>query len=460
MQDKYSFLNDLIVEIKQRPINEVIGLYLHLVQRGPNFLALCPFHADTHLGSFVVSPNKGIWKCFACGEHGGVNYAGDAIKFVRLYKKVSYFEAALDIAVQLRLISLEQYETYSRKRYDPKRVEEAEKKYSEARATSVEQPEQAPAEVKDKVYRAFKEAAGLDEEDRQYLRSVRGLSDERIDADYFTFPSNWRKKAMIISLVMEKTGITSEELSHVPGFFIDKEYNMVSIISCKGIGILLHNPDGTVPAIQIRKKTVEKGEQRYVWFSSSFAANSPDKFGGGCGTGSPKDVLWPSGDRQSRCICITEGRFKSEVLSKSGNTVVSVQGVATWRGCIATIKDIVKIKPGFYTNIFLFFDSDLFGNPPLMEQVRLLVSALHKTFPRLSVVYAAWHKAGGKGIDDYIAAEGTSSIKFLHADFVISKAEDVFNGEKRLKDVRTMTIEQRKELAEELQARVENVVLH
>ena len=390
------------------------------MQRGPNYLALCPFHADTHLGSFVVSPNKGIWKCFACGEHGGVNYAGDAIKFVRLYKKVSYFEAALDIAVQLRLISLEQYETYSRKRYDPKRVEEAEKKYSEARATSVEQPEQAPAEVKDKVYRAFKEAAGLDEEDRQYLRSVRSL----------------RKKAMIISCVMKKTGITSEELSHVPGFFIDKEYNMVSIISCKGIGILLHNPDGTVPAIQIRKKTVEKGEQRYVWFSSSFAANSPDKFGGGCGTGSPKDVLWPSGERQSRCICITEGRFKS------------------------TIKDIVKIKPGFYTNIFLFFDSDLFGNPPLMEQVRLLVSALHKTFPRLSVVYAAWHKAGGKGIDDYIAAKGTGSIKFLRADFVISKAEDVFNGEKRLKDVRNMTIEQRKELAEELQARVESVVLH
>ena len=162
----------------------------------------------------------------------------------------------------------------------------------------------------------------------------------------------------------------------------------------------------------------------------------------------------------SRCICITEGRFKSEVLSKNGNTVISVQGVATWRGCIATIKDIVKIKPGFYTNIFLFFDSDLFGNPPLMEQVRLLVSALHKTFPRLSVVYAAWHKADGKGIDDYIAAKGTGSIKFLRADFVISKAEDVFNGEKRLKDVRTMTVEQRQKLAEELQARVENVVLH
>ena len=160
MQDKYSFLEDLISTIRQRPINEI-------VQRGPNYLALCPFHADTHLGSFVVSPNKGIWKCFACGEHGGVNYAGDAIKFVRLYKKVSYFEAALDIAVQLRLISLEQYETYSRKRYDPKRVEEAEKKYSEASVTSAEQPEQAPPDVKDKVYRAFKEAAGLDEEDRE-----------------------------------------------------------------------------------------------------------------------------------------------------------------------------------------------------------------------------------------------------------------------------------------------------
>ena len=463
MQDKYEFMEDLILEIRQRPINEIIALYMNLVQRGPNYLGLCPFHADTHYGSFVVSPSKGIWKCFACGERAGINYAGDAIKFVELYKNVSYFEAALDIAVQLRLISIEQYEAYSKKKFDSKRVKETETKYAEAAASSIPKPISASPEVKDKVYRHMKALCGVSDKDREYLRNVRGLSDDRIDEDYFTFPSNWKKKAMLISKIMEDTGTTKEELSHVPGFFIDKEYNQISFLSCKGIGILIHNPDGTVPAIQIRKETVKKGEQRYVWFSSMFAANDPEKFEGGCGTGSPKDVLYPSGaGRKSRCICITEGRFKSEVLAANGNTTVSVQGVSTWRGCIDTISEIIKRKPGYYTNLFLFFDADLFGNPPLMEQLKIMVGTLEKRFPTMNVVYAAWHKAEGKGIDDCIFAGHKDGIRFIRASAVIRMAEPVIQSKMRslTKDIRMMTIEERQAISAELQNEIESVVLH
>ncbi|HAJ19879.1 MAG TPA: hypothetical protein DCL95_07445, partial [Rhodospirillaceae bacterium] len=32
---------------------------------------LCPFHADTRPGSFVVNKATGAFKCFSCGEQGG-----------------------------------------------------------------------------------------------------------------------------------------------------------------------------------------------------------------------------------------------------------------------------------------------------------------------------------------------------------------------------------------------------
>ena len=33
-------------------------------------LALCPFHNDKSVGSFVFNPKTGVWKCFACGVSG------------------------------------------------------------------------------------------------------------------------------------------------------------------------------------------------------------------------------------------------------------------------------------------------------------------------------------------------------------------------------------------------------
>ncbi|MBO7625550.1 MAG: DNA primase, partial [Bacteroidales bacterium] len=67
-------------------IEEVVGDFVHLTKRGVNLIGLCPFH-DEKTPSFIVSPAKGIYKCFGCGE------AGDAIRFVMQYEKCSYVEA-------------------------------------------------------------------------------------------------------------------------------------------------------------------------------------------------------------------------------------------------------------------------------------------------------------------------------------------------------------------------------
>ena len=67
-------------------IEEVIGDFVSLRKRGANYVANCPFHNEK-TPSFSVSPAKGIYKCFGCGN------AGNSAKFVMEHENISYPEA-------------------------------------------------------------------------------------------------------------------------------------------------------------------------------------------------------------------------------------------------------------------------------------------------------------------------------------------------------------------------------
>lgn len=67
-------------------IEEVVGDFVHLKKRGTSMIGLCPFHGEK-TPSFHVSPAKGIYKCFGCGE------GGDSLQFVMSHEKYSYPEA-------------------------------------------------------------------------------------------------------------------------------------------------------------------------------------------------------------------------------------------------------------------------------------------------------------------------------------------------------------------------------
>lgn len=64
-------------------IVDVVSDFVTLRRRGANYVGLCPFH-DEKTGSFVVSPAKGIFKCFGCGKAGG------PVHFIMEHEQLDY----------------------------------------------------------------------------------------------------------------------------------------------------------------------------------------------------------------------------------------------------------------------------------------------------------------------------------------------------------------------------------
>ena len=72
-------------------IVDIISEYVTLKKKGVNYQACCPFHNEK-TPSFVVSPSKGVYKCFGCGK------GGNAVTFVMEHESISYPEALKIVA--------------------------------------------------------------------------------------------------------------------------------------------------------------------------------------------------------------------------------------------------------------------------------------------------------------------------------------------------------------------------
>ena len=92
---------DQIEEVRSKiDIVQFISEYVPLKKAGRNFKGLCPFHAEK-TPSFMVSPERQIFKCFGCGKGGSV------FNFLMETERIEFGEALRILAkrVGVKLVS-------------------------------------------------------------------------------------------------------------------------------------------------------------------------------------------------------------------------------------------------------------------------------------------------------------------------------------------------------------------
>jgi len=83
-----------IDEIRDRAADDIVDIiegYIPLKRSGNSYKAKCPFH-DENTASFSVSPEKGIYKCFGCGE------GGDGIDFIMKHEGLEFMDVIKHLA--------------------------------------------------------------------------------------------------------------------------------------------------------------------------------------------------------------------------------------------------------------------------------------------------------------------------------------------------------------------------
>ena len=127
--------NDDIALVRDKSrIDEVVREHVALKSVGGSLKGLCPFH-DEKTPSFHVTPAKGFWYCFGCGE------GGDVFSFLQKIEHTSFSETVEKLAGKYN-IQLRYEENYvSQNTGQRSRILEANKLASEFYSKNLESPD-------------------------------------------------------------------------------------------------------------------------------------------------------------------------------------------------------------------------------------------------------------------------------------------------------------------------------
>ena len=180
-QRRAEYFATLVEKVKEIPVAVVVGTLIQIYDRNHNpvqekelatlssgnYLALCPFHADEKLGSFVITPDKQMWYCFT------ENIGWSGIHFEMMYFELGFKDAVFHLARRCSLISEKEYARQSGKKMDDKMVKAIEKSM-EKPASKISAPK-ASSDVINTVYSIMPKVCGLKREHERQLLKTRGL---------------------------------------------------------------------------------------------------------------------------------------------------------------------------------------------------------------------------------------------------------------------------------------------
>lgn len=377
-------------------IEEVIGDFVSLKKRGANHIGCCPFHNEK-TPSFYVSPSKGIFKCFGCGE------AGDVVKFLMKHEHYTYPEALRWLAQKYNIEIREEEQT------------EEQKERQNERDALFHVSEFAQQYFADLLYNdEMGRAVGL-----SYFHS-RGLSDEVIRNfglgycldEWSNFTDHARKNGYSDS-VLEKTGLTIFKDSDSSDKTDPSDHRRRSYDRFRGrVMFPIYSISGRVLGFSGRVLSSEKQAAKYV--------NSPDS-----DIYNKSRILYglfqarTAISKANKCYLV-EGNIDVISMHQSGveNTVASC-------GTSLTTEQIRLIKR-YTPNVTVLYDGDSAGIKAALRAVNLLFAeGMHVRcvlFPDGEDPDSYAQKYGSTALQEYLAS---------HEDnFVIFKTRVLLDGVK------------------------------
>lgn len=356
-------------------IEEVIGDFVSLKKRGANHIGCCPFHNEK-TPSFYVSPSKGIFKCFGCGE------AGDVVAFLKKHEHFTYPEALRWLAQKYHIEIQEEEQTEEQKERQNER--------------------DALFHVSDFAQKYFADLLYNDEMGRAVGLSYfhgRGLSDEVIKNfglgycldEWSNFTDHARKNGYS-DTVLEKTGLT-----------IFKEDTKKAYDRFRGrVMFPIYSISGRVLGFSGRVLSSEKQAAKYV--------NSPDS-----DIYNKSKILYglyqarSAISKANKCYLV-EGNIDVISMHQSGveNTVASC-------GTSLTTEQIRLIKR-YTPNVTVLYDGDSAGIKATLRAVNLLFAeGMHVRcvlFPDGEDPDSYAQKYGSTALQEYLASHEDNFVMF------------------------------------------------
>ena len=311
-------------------IVDVVGDFVTLKKRGANHMACCPFHNEK-TPSFVVSPSKGIYKCFGCGK------SGTAVGFIMEHENLSYTEALKYLARKYHIEVVEKEES--------------------AEEIALRQRNESLLLVSEYAGKFFQESLQTPEGQAigyQYFKS-RGLEDETIRK----YGLGWAPVSRKALSDAARTAGYKEEFLIETGLSIKYEDGRLADRFFDRVIFPIHSVSGRVIAFGGRTLKTDKTVAKYV--------NSPEteiyvKSRSLYGIWFAKNEI----SRQDKCILV-EGYL--DVLSMHQ---LGIRNVVASSGTSLTVEQIRLIRK-FTNNVTIIYDGDGAGIKAALRGIGLVL---------------------------------------------------------------------------------------